>query len=475
MRNRKVRFLCLPFALLFLGCSEHYTAGISREISPDVILPHVKAVLESDIQLTDEEVNLSEPNGVLNLRDVCALTLMKNPELKMFSLETRAADARVLQAGLWPNPALEIEVEDVGGSGERSGFDAAETTVQISQLIELGNKAQKRKKVASFEKDLSGWDYEAKRLEVLTEAGKAFIELLALQEKNKLLAELVDISERTVQSVAQRVEAGKDSPLEKIKASVDLSGVQLEYQQTLQELENARKIMASFWGSEQPRFTQAQGQLETVIDIPQRSHLQQKLLENPLLARWEKEIARNKAALELERAKALSDISLSAGVKRFNEFDDNAVVFGIVIPLPISDLNQGGKMEAAVNLSKSYEAQRAARIEVMNQFNQIFTELSVSLYKIKEFQTSLLPGAKAVFDASRTAYTEGKIDYLNLLDAQRTHFISERDYLDALVSYHKAKTDMEGLIGQSIDKTEPIQQQSQKEQGNEKTTIIFNN
>jgi cobalt-zinc-cadmium efflux system outer membrane protein len=412
---------------------------------------HPAPSFESADNLRKKTVNMTEPNGVLTLRQVLALTLMNNPELKAFSWETRAAQARELQAGLWPNPELGLDVEDVGGSGPRSGFDVAETTIQLSQLIELGNKAQKRRNVASLEKDLSGWDYEAKRLEVLTEASNAYIELLAMQEKTTLLSDLVDVSEQTVRSVAQRVEAGKDSPLEKTKASVALSGVQLEHKQTLQELETAKKMVASFWGGEQPRFTRAEGQLETVSDIPEIDDLRQKVLQNPQLARWEKEIARSKAALDLERSKALPDVSIGAGVKRFNETDDNAFVFGIAIPLPISDRNQGGRMEAVANLSKSYEEQRAAHIEVMNQFNQIAGELSISLNKIKELRSSILPGAKDVFDASREAYTEGKIGYLNVLDAQRTFFEVRVQYIEALENYHKARTDMERLIGQEIN------------------------
>jgi cobalt-zinc-cadmium efflux system outer membrane protein len=403
------------------------------------------------------EYEIAEPNGVLTLRQTLALTLMKNPVLKAYSLETRAADARALQAGLRPNPELGIEVENAGGSGSMSGFDSAETTIALSQLIELGNKAQKRKKVASLEKELSGWDYESKRIEVLTDAGKAFIELLAVQERTKLLTELVDVFQQALNSVTQRVAAGKDSPLEKAKASVALSNIQIEYKQALKELEQAKKILASFWGNEQPMFTQAQGQLDTVSDIPEMHVLKQKLMSNPQLARWETEIARNKAAADLAKSKSVPDISIGGGIRRFSETDDNAFVFGVSIPLPISDRNQGGRMEAAYNLSKSYEEQRAARIEVTNRFNHIYTELSVSLDKIKELQETVLPGAQEVFEASQEAYTQGKIDYLNVLDAQRTYFVSQTEYLEALETYHKAKTDMEGLVGQNISK-EPIQQ-----------------
>ena len=83
MRNRKAIFLSLLFASLFMGCVQGYAAGIDQESDLDTN----ESVLESD--------------GVLDLGQVLALTLMNNPELKVFSLETRAAQARELQAGLW--------------------------------------------------------------------------------------------------------------------------------------------------------------------------------------------------------------------------------------------------------------------------------------------------------------------------------------------------------------------------------------
>jgi cobalt-zinc-cadmium efflux system outer membrane protein len=429
---------------LFAGCA------IEQSPAPNPLQASVLTPTQTKTEFMEQPV-ADEPNGVLTLRQVLALTLMHNPQLKAYSWETRAAEARELQAGLWPNPELGVEVEDVGGSGPRSGFDAAETTIQLGQLIELGDKAQKRKQIASLEKELSGWDYQAKRLEVLKEAGKAYVELLVIQEKAELLAELVEVSEQTFRSVNLRVEAGKDSPLEKTKASVALSEVQSEYRQVLRELENTRKYVVSFWVSENPQFTRAEGNLEAVADIGPLDDLQQKLLNNPMLARWEKEIARSKAALELEKSKSVMDVSVSAGVKRFNETDDNAIVFGIAIPLPISDRNQGGRMEAVANLSKSREEQRAARIDILNQFNQVYTDLSISLDKTKELHAAILPGAQEVFNASRQAYQEGKIDYLNVLDAQRTYFQVRMQYIDVLAAYHKAVADMECLIGQEIE------------------------
>ena len=49
------------------------------------------------------------------------------------------------------------------------------------------------------------------------------------------------------------------------------------------------------------------------------------------------------------------------------------------------------------------------------------------------------------------AYQEGKFDYLNLLDAQRTLFDVKKEYIESLAAYHAARIDVERLIGQGID------------------------
>ena len=79
-----------------------------------------------------------EPRGVLSLRQALHETLLNNPELLAFSFELRAIEARRLQAGLLPNPELSAELENFGGTGSTRGVQSSETTIQLSQLIELG-------------------------------------------------------------------------------------------------------------------------------------------------------------------------------------------------------------------------------------------------------------------------------------------------------------------------------------------------
>ena len=175
------------------------------------------------------------------------------------------------------------------------------------------------------------------------------------------------------------------------------------------------------------------------------------LKSTPEYARLEAEIKKSQAVLDLEKSKAVGDITIGAGIQRFNETDDNAVVFGVSIPLPLSDRNQGAKQEAVYNLAKSREEQKAAWLKLQNEFNQTYQEFTNSYSQAISLKNEVFPGAIEMFNAATRAYQEGKVDYLNVLDAQRTLFDVKNEYIESLASYHTARTDIERFIGKEID------------------------
>jgi len=247
--------------------------------------------------------------------------------------------------------------------------------------------------------------------------------------------------------------------LEKTKAAVAYSNVNIQHRQAVGNLEFARKQLASTWAEQKPKFESVAGKLDSLTPLPSIDQLINLISQNPDIARWALEIDKGKASLELEKAKAISDITLSGGMKRFNETDDNAIVFGISIPLPISDRNQGGKLEAAYRLARVREEQRAAQTRTQMELVKAYQGLSNSYTEATELDKNVLQGAESVFEASKTGYSQGKLDYLHVLDAQRTLFEAKAQYIDALASFHIAKTDVERSIGQGIDTITDIPKQ----------------
>ena len=76
----------------------------------------------------------------LTLAEAIERTLASNPDLRVYAPRLRAARQHAEAAALRPPFELETEVQDAFGTGRASGFDSAETTVALSQVVELGNK-----------------------------------------------------------------------------------------------------------------------------------------------------------------------------------------------------------------------------------------------------------------------------------------------------------------------------------------------
>lgn len=388
-----------------------------------------------------------EPRGDITLAQSLALTLLRNPELAAYSWEVRAAEARELQAGLRPNPELEFEIEEFGGTGGKSGSGSAVTTLGVAIPIELGAKRLKRTRVARLEKGSAGWDYESKRLDVLAETTRSFIETLAAQERHALSEELFHLSEKALETVAARVKAGKVSPLEETRAGVTLSMSRIEMERTDRELQAARKRLASNWGSSAPSFKKASGNFYNVADIETFDKLKTMAGMNPDIARWDQEMELRRAKMDMEKAAGTPDMSVGLGTQRFRESDERAFVLRFGFTLPVFDRNQGGSLAAGREFDKAAEERKAVELNVLTELNEAWQKLNSAHLEAAALKDEVLPSAQWAFDAAQEGYRYGKFGYLDVLDAQRTLFEVKGQYIEALAARYMNQAAVNRLTG----------------------------
>ena len=454
--------------------------------------------------------NLSEtPVAAITLAESIALALERNPDLAAFSWDIRAAEARQIQARLRPNPELSLEIEDVrlgNGPGARaidktlawtpsglsgqverskesgslSGFRESEITLSLSQLIELGGKRANRMQLAARDRDVSAWDYEVARADVLKNVAQAFVAVLAAQQRVALDTELVQLAEQVFNTVSARVSAGRVSPLEATRAKTALSTAQVQANSSRRSLDAARSTLAASWGDKEAQFERAEGTLDEVRPIPPLEELRGRVEQNPDLARWRAEIEKRQYAIALERSKAIPDItviagfrtrgtpetdansfgfgtdglSISRGSTRSDSRWENSVVLGLSVPLPLFNRNQGSILETQHLASKASEQRRATNVQANARLTSGYQNLATSYDTVTSLREDILPAATQTFEAVNQAYRQGKLGYLDVLDAQHTLFQARQQYLDALALYHVSVAEIERTIGESIWKTD---------------------
>src|SRR6266576_328446 len=307
-------------------------------------------------------VSAADLTGQVTLAQALALTLKQNPDLAAFSWDLRSAEARVLQARLRPNPELGMQSEYISGS--RPGFSHSQTTLQLSQLLELGGKRTARVREATFGRELAKLDYKSKRLDILKKTAQAFVEVLSAQERVRLGQENLELASGLIPDIRKRIEAGKASAIEQTLSEVAVASARIELDQAKRSLITARQHLAAQWGSAQPKFTRVVGDLERITYLPDLENLSLNLYRNPEIARWEPETAKRQATLRLQQADAVPNLTLSAGPRYIVETGEWTPVIGFSLPLPFWNRNQGAILEARHQLAKADDEKRSAMTRI---------------------------------------------------------------------------------------------------------------
>ncbi|NOZ14169.1 MAG: TolC family protein [Acidobacteria bacterium] len=387
---------------------------------------------------------------VLTLTQALQIVLSKNRELAAARNDIQALKGARLQAGLLPDPELSVEMENVGGTGPYTGTALAETTIAFEQLIELGGKRKKRFRIADAELKLARYRYQSVERKVIADATAGFFDVLAAQKRFAIAEELFRISTSFHNTVKERVNAGKVSPVEETRASVVLSTAQIRLEKARRKLSVSRNRLAAIMGGNRLQFGSVAGELGRTLSVPDRNWLLQGLNGSPGMVKWETLLEQSRSKFLLAKAGQVPDLALSAGFRKFRETDDTAYVVGVTLRLPVWNRNRGRIMEARSRVVQAEDRMVFSTVNLRFKFQLLYEQLLTAVKEVTAVQTSMLPAARSAFEAVRMGYREGKFSFIEVLDAQRTYFNVEMEYVDALARYHRLKAGVEAMTGRKL-------------------------
>jgi cobalt-zinc-cadmium efflux system outer membrane protein len=401
----------------------------------------------------------AEPYGSgrpLTLANALALTLQHSPELSAFSWDVRSAEARIIQAGLIPNPEISVEGENLTKISASKSGEEIQHTLRLSQLIELGGKRRLRIREAQFDRATTQWDYQVKRLDVLKLTSTAFIDVLAAQRNLQLAEEGLAIAEAAVPVTQKRVEVGKAPDVELVRTNTAVATARIELEQINRDLETARSNLAAQWGEKRARFPSVLGNLDQVREPPPLESLNAKLHRNPNLARWTAEREKREATLNVARGEAKPDLTLQAGPRLIGTNPiDVTLVAGVSIPLPFWNRNQGKIAEAEAALAKVANERAAGEARAYADLNEAYQTLARAAEEARVLRESVLPGAKSAVDQITQGYSAGRFSQLDVLEAQKSYNESRTQYVRALAAYQKAQAQIDALTAGPVELAGP--------------------
>lgn len=394
------------------------------------------------------EADMAPP---LSYHEAVARTLAESPTLKVFPLRREAQSARMEMAAQRPAPVVSVDLENALGSGERRGVTSAETTLALSQVIELGGQSQRRRESARIGRDLIDIEYAVAQLDQVAEVGRRFIHAAADEHKLKLAYSATALAEQTVREVDRQAAAGRVPAAERSRAQIALARVRIEAEHAEHERLASRRRLAAMWGGRDKDFGTVTAALLTLPTVPSEHALITRLAESADVLRFVTRAQQQTARGQVAEGRARGEVRVSTGLRRFELTDDMAWVAGVSVPLFSRRREQPAIAEAHAMHEQVANERAAFRVEAEATLFTLLQELQHSITEANALQDTMLPQMEVALADTEAAWKAGRYSYLEWTLAQRELIELRRSLIEACAEAHRLRLEIERLAGTPLD------------------------
>lgn len=281
--------------------------------------------------------------------------------------------------------------------------------------------------------------YRSVQLALQADTAQAYFALRTLDSDRELLNATIKLREDALSLLGKRYDAGETTDLDPARAEAELGTARADLASIERRRANQEHALAVLTGVPPAQFSLAARPFDTApVAIP--AGLPSELLERrPDIAAAERQMAAANARIGVAKAAFFPRISLtgllgfeSADLSNLFKWSSRTWMLGPLVGTTIAQtVFDGGRNSA--NLAGA----RAAHEETVASYRQTvlvaFREVEDSLADVRWLRRqggaldSALAGAKRAQRISRSRYNAGAVDYLTVIDADRTVLQSQRE------------------------------------------------
>lgn len=384
----------------------------------------------------------------LSLREAIARTLKGNPELLVFPAAKRVAEAERLQANFRPNPSLDLTAENFVGSS--TAREQQQSTLTLSQLIELGGKRAYRYGAADAAVGTVEAEYVIARLDALAEMTRRFTDTAQSQAEIELADRAVALAQGIAASVERRIKAGAASTAERNRTQVTLIRARIDAERARSELATRRIALAAMWGAPEANFQSVRADLTRLPALAPLAPILEQLQQSPAFARFAAERRLREAERKLARAQAVPDLTVGLGLRRINLNNDYTLVASLSMPLPLYNRNQGEIAAATAKIEVNDAEREAAHLRIRAVLYGLYQEAVQVRARAAVIKDEATPQAEQALILTQRGFDNGRFSFLELADAQRQVLELQSQLIEAYGDAHRLDAEIERLTGQPI-------------------------
>jgi cobalt-zinc-cadmium efflux system outer membrane protein len=400
-----------------------------------------------------QTIRLPPPSGeVLTLPDLEQTALVNNPALARAQALVASARGNWVQVGLPPNISWGYLGQQLG-----SGNRASQHALLVDGELVTGGKLRLNRAVAEQEIVRAEQSLFAQQQRVLTDVRIAFYEALLAQRGLELAEQLLRIAQDAQRAAERLQRAGETSKVDLYQANIEVFNAE-------NNLSNSRARHFAAWQTLRavlgvPQLTPAilRGDLETIPDdLTWDTTLGRLLSVSPEIGMAMANVDRARAALVRARREPIPNFRFQGGVMQDQGI--NGKTDGIVqalLPLPLINRNQGAISQAQADLVAAENAVGQVELDLQSRLAPVFERYASAAARVRRFREMILPAAEQSLELVRRGYNAGEFPFLNMLNAQRTFFQTNQQYLQSLLDLRTSAAEIEGLLLRNSLSTAP--------------------
>ncbi|MHB8501811.1 MAG: TolC family protein [Candidatus Acidiferrales bacterium] len=386
----------------------------------------------------------------LTLEQLEQMATAHNPTLAQAQAGIHAAQGRVRQAGLWPNPTVGYTGSEIRGGS----FGGGEQGFFVQQQVLLGGKLRLSQNVFKQEQKQAEAEAEEQHLRVENGVRIAFYQSLAAQQMVELRQKLNDLAKDALQTTQQLFNVGQADQPDALQAQVEADEAELALVSVQQEQQRAWSVLAATVGQAQLPLSRLQGDLENSPALDPQQTLETILRDSPAVKIAQLGVARAEAETARARREPIPDLMLRTGYQQDRELLEptgSNRVGGIGfaeagINIPLFNRNQGNIAAARSDTARARQEVERVALVLRQQAAPLLQGYATSRAIADRYRTRTLPSAQKAYELYLAKYHEGGAAYPQVLIAQRTFFRLQVAYVTSLENIWTNASALQGLL-----------------------------
>jgi outer membrane protein, heavy metal efflux system len=376
----------------------------------------------------------SPPSG-LTLAELEQIALDNNPTLAQANAEIHAATARKLQSGLYPNPTIGYQGEQIRGGIQGGG----EQGFFVSQDIVLGGKLGLNRNIFEQQKKQAEAEAEEQRLRVINSVRTLYYRALAAQEMVDLRHKLAKLAEDAVETSRQLGNVGQADQPDVLEAEVEGEQAELAVVAAEQNQTRRWRELAATAGKPEMPLTPLAGNLEDMPEGDPDQWMQAILEQSPAVKIAQLGVLKAQASLARAKREPVPNLQLRGGLEKNLELEaiTNRTIglqgFAEVgVQIPLFNRNQGGVGAARADIEGAQQEVQRVQLVLRERAAALLQNYATSRMTVERYRDHMIPRARKAYELYSKNYSGMAAAYPQVLIAQRTLFQLQTDYITVL-------------------------------------------